>query len=100
MLRIGEIVRTNYGTGPYRITEIDGPCVCPEYVGLINGDASPSEPHYHLTCAWAGPIVRGIVPKESYLSGYRPDGTNVWCDDKLSFEGAAPGVTSDLFYVA
>ena len=33
----------------------------------------------------------------SYLNGYREDGTNVWSDDVLFFEGMAQGVTGDLF---
>jgi hypothetical protein len=51
----GEIVRTTYDTGPYSIIEVDGPCTSPGTKG------------------------------QSYLNGYRHDGTNVWNDDHLIF---------------
>lgn len=93
MLRIGEIVRTSYGSGPYRITMIDGPCTCPEYIKHLDGDETPSEPHYHLTCA-------GIEHNGSfYLNGFRPDGTSVWNKDSLIFDGPEKGETPDLFAI-
>lgn len=81
------IVTTNYGTGPYVITEVYGPCECPEYLRHLDGDDSPSEPHYHLTCRHAELPGQG----DYWLNGYRLDGTNVWCDDRLSLIGEAPG---------
>jgi len=98
-LQIGGIVRTNYETGPYRITDCFGPCRCPHPVAQINFENPPaSEPHYHLTCTSA--LERSGSARhdtESYLAGYRLDGTSVWSSDYLIFEGMARGVTLDLF---
>ncbi len=92
MLGIGEIVRTSYGTGPYRITDIDGPCQCPEYLRHIDGDETPSEEHYHLECV-------GADGSRSWLNGYRADGSSVWDDDTLIFDGTERFRTLDLFAV-
>lgn len=95
MIRIGETIRTSYGTGPFRIEAIDGPCACPEYLRWLENDNTPSEPHYHLTCA------RLEDKSPAWLNGYRPDGTNVWRnEDRLIFDGPEPNVTPDLFAVS
>ena len=52
-LRMGDMVKTNYGTGPYRIRYIKRNCTCPDYLDDINagcGKAPPRKPHIHLTC--------------------------------------------------
>lgn len=97
-LQPGMIVRTSYGTGPYRIREVVGPCTCPSFIDQIN-EANPpsSEPHFHLVCDWAGPRVGGRKYECSFLNGYRPDGTSVWSGDRLIFDGLAVGTTGDLF---
>lgn len=87
VVQLLNIVTTNYDTGPYVITEVDGPCRCPEYVRSLNGDESPSEPHYHLTCRRAEQPERG----EYWLDGYRLDGTSVWNNDRLILTGQARG---------
>ena len=92
MLRIGEIVRTSYDTGPYRIVGLSEPCTCPHYLHQIEGDDTPSETHYHLTCV-------DLNGREAWLGGYRADGTNVWSDDQLIFDGIEAGCTPDLFAV-
>lgn len=94
MLRVGEIIRTSYDTGPYVIIALDGPCTCPSYLDHINGHDHPSEPHWHITCK-----LHGVAEdrKDYWLNGYRPDGTCVWSRDHLIFEGPARGVTLDLF---
>lgn len=98
---INQVVRTNYGTGPYRITRIDGPCTCADYVAHIDGNDTPSEPHFHLTCVWAGAPRRGRDERGNYwLNGYRADGTSVWSDDRLLFDGTATGYSGDLFQAA
>lgn len=98
-LQAAAIVRTNYGTGPYIIKSVYGPCRCSDYLDYINLAEPPrSEPHYHLTCEHVGTSeVGGLKASPSYLGGYRPDGSNVWSDDRLVFEGVAEGVTGDLF---
>ena len=95
-LRIGEVVITNYGTGPYRIVEISEPCNCPRYEDEISMPNAPaSESHYHLTCR---PIKEGSNNRgPCYLNGFRQDGTNVWSDDILVFEGAEKNMTPDMF---
>lgn len=93
MLQLGEIVRTSYNTGPFRIVEISEICTCAEYVRELDGDDSPSEPHYHLTCV-------GVNNKKTYwLNGHRADGTSVWDDDYLIFEGVEANRNLDLFSV-
>lgn len=92
---INQVVRTSYGTGPYRITQVEGPCTCAEYVAHLNGDDTPSEPHFHLTCVWGGWLRDG--GREYWLNGYRADGTSVWNDDRLLFDGVAAGYSGDLF---
>tara|TARA_A100000171_G_C2126683_1_gene143967 strand:- start:1681 stop:1866 length:186 start_codon:yes stop_codon:yes gene_type:complete len=53
----------------------------------LDGDYSPSEPHYHLTCGIAEQPQQG----ERWLNGYRLDGTSVWNNDRLILTGQAPG---------
>lgn len=101
-LCIGEIVRTSYKTGPYRIIRASGPYTDPSFVDSINGIDRPSEPHFSLVCVWAGPVVERGARKskeEYYLNGYRLDGTSVWGDDFLIFESIAAGVNLQLFGV-
>jgi hypothetical protein len=85
VLRIGDVVRTSYGTGPYLITEIEGPCTCAAYLRHLDGDESPSEPHYHLTCEMVDEPRKGSY----WLNGYRLDGTSVWSGDRVEKVGAA-----------
>jgi len=80
---IGRIVRTSYGTGPYEIIGVSAPCDCPEYSRSLDGDKTPSEPHYHLECR-DHPARKGIE-SPSYLAGYRADGSSVWTEDRLIF---------------
>jgi len=99
-LCIGEIVRTSYNTGPYRIVRATGPHTSPSYLDSINGIDRPSEPHFCLVCVWAGPVFERAARKskeEYYLNGYRLDGTSVWGDDFLIFESVTAGVNLRLF---
>lgn len=85
-MKIGDIVSTNYGTGPYKIIMIDGPSTEPSYSDEINRKRPrKSEPHYNLTVQDVD--ARGNVVRKaySYLNGYRMDGTNVWDSDRLIF---------------
>ena len=81
------IVKTNYDTGPYVITEVIGPSTEPSFVCQINGDETPSEPHFHIKCRH----VRNPDGGDYWLNGYRLDGTSVWSDDRLELVGEAPG---------
>ena len=100
-LCVGEIVRTNYGTGPYRVVGAYGPCQCPKYLDWINQGqgVQASEPHFDLVCVDADARSRPGKDLRSYLNGYRRDGTSIWNDDFLIFESVPKGVTLDLFAV-
>jgi len=79
MLQVGDIVRTSYGTGPYRIIAITRNCRCPDYLDLIDGSDKPSKPHIHLVCVDSDEPVKDHYPykKLRWLNGYReyPDGS-------------------------
>lgn len=99
-IKVGDIVQTNDGTGPYYIAEIHGPSTRPHFLGEINGIDTPSEPHFYFRCGWAGAIAEGHIYEENYfLNGYRLDGTNVWSDDRLTVIGQQAGVQLDLLAV-
>lgn len=89
MLQLNAIVRTSYGTGPYVITELSGPCSC----NCSDERPHSTEPHYHIECQLVDRSRRGPY----WLNGYRLDGTNVWSRDRLAFEGLAPGASANLF---
>ena len=78
IVTIGAHLRTNYGTCPYVVREIDGPCTCVEYHDQINGRERPSQEHYHL-------VVRRPCGKggDYYLNGFTLDGRSVWGKDRL-----------------
>ena len=78
IVTIGAHLRTNYGTGPYVVREIDGPCTCVEYHDQINGRERTSQEHYHL-------VVRRPCGKggDYYLNGFTLDGRSVWGKDRL-----------------
>ena len=51
-LAVGDIIETNYNTGPYRIVEITRGCTCASYLDTLNnmGEELPPDPeHIHLT---------------------------------------------------
>lgn len=48
---IGDIIKTSYGTWPYRIVEIQRGCRCMAYLGIVNGAPElPAPEHLHITC--------------------------------------------------
>lgn len=73
ILSRGNIVRTSYGTGPYKIDTISGPCSCAEFTR-----DTPSDPHYHATCKSIDEGQAGTY----HLGGYRLDGTSTWTDEQ------------------
>ena len=73
------IVRTSYGTGPYVITKVSGPYTDPSFVASLNGDNTPSKPHYCFVCKDVG----NPRSHESYLNGYDENCNNVWRSDRL-----------------
>jgi len=88
----GNIVRTNYGTGPYLITHVSNPCTCPACMKHLDGDDSPSERHYHMTCC----DPRNTADKY-WLNGYRLDGTSVWSSDRVDVVGVGRNIQMELF---
>lgn len=77
-LRVGAYVRTSYGTGPYLVKTLKGPCTCVAYHDHLNGIERPSKPHYHM-------LVHVLSRQygDYYLNGYTLDGRSVWCKDRL-----------------
>jgi hypothetical protein len=83
---IGDIIITSYGTGPYEVIKVSGPCDCPKYIDLLDEDyehpAPRSKPHYHFTLKTPGEKKKSNF----YLNGYALQGGNiksVWSDDVI-----------------
>ena len=78
-LRVGMRVRTNYGTGPYRITHVSEECTCPSFLDSLElgNNAPKSKPHYHLACKKDG------LRDKFYLNGYDENLNSVWNNDRL-----------------
>jgi hypothetical protein len=93
-LSIGDVVQTNYGTGPYRVIDIERDCTCPSYLDALDvgGDEAPrSAPHMHITCVESSTPVRKRYGERElrWLSRFVETGdgriVNVWNDDELFF---------------
>jgi hypothetical protein len=83
---IGDIIKTSYGTGPYIVIDITGPCTCPAYRDIINGRYDHlSAPHYHITGEKDN--------RKYYLNGYALDQDgkikSIWLDDEIFITGYA-----------
>lgn len=81
-LKKGDIVKTNYNTGPFKIIEIRGPFTNPNFVDQINGRNIPSLPYYSFVCCNAdNPRDNGY-----YLNGFHNVNgriLSVWNDDEV-----------------
>ena len=83
-ISVGGVVRTNYGSGPYVVTSVSGPCTCPSFVDELNMDEPPrSRPHIHMSCT---DLKSG---KSGYsLNGYDPETLqSVWGSDYITVIG-------------
>ena len=81
-IKVGDIIRTNYGTGPYEVTDVKGPFTEPSFVDSLNmgKDAPKSPPYFCYTCRLAGSKKRG----DYYLNGYNGvTHKNVWRNDRI-----------------
>lgn len=81
-IKVGDIIRTSYGTGPYQVVDVKGPFTEPSYLDILNkgNDAPKSPPNFSYTCIKVGSKKR----EKFYLNGY--DGRthqNVWREDKI-----------------
>lgn len=95
-IEVGTVLRTSYGTGPYRVVEMTDGCDCPSYADSINiypEEKRPrSAPHAHLTVVDAGvpPEREHQQRHHHWLNGYAPAAggrwRSVWSDDELIVE--------------
>lgn len=87
---VGKIITTNYGTGPYRITEVAGPCRCPNYIDSLEQtwiyQAPRTEVHWHITMR-KHPKPEHEADHDYYLGQYRLDGTSVNSADRFEIIG-------------
>lgn len=74
------VIRTSYGTGPYRVVDFEKDCTCPSFMDAITlGNKAPaSKPHYHIVCRKVGES-KGFY----YLNGYDENLNSVWDNDRL-----------------
>lgn len=78
----GQIIKTNYDTGPYEVINVTRGCVCPNYHDVIEMlDPPASLPHIHL-------VVRGLEGHNrghiGWLSGFDEETLkSVWSSDEL-----------------
>lgn len=78
-LKVGDIVKTSYGTGPYRITRMR---ICEDYNACDftgRGKHPPNRPHMHLTCkavyleGMDNPMNIEPPRQDFYLNNYHPE---------------------------
>jgi len=87
-LQVGDVIRTSYGTGPYRVVEILRGCTCPSYLNQIERDdeAPASRPHVHMECRLVGREKEGPFT----VSGYDDETLkSVWNGDRIEIVGQA-----------
>lgn len=66
-LEKGMLIKTNYGTGPYRVISVKRGCTCPSCRYSNNFRDAPKRPeHIHIFCEDPGNKRRN----KSYLGGY------------------------------
>jgi len=83
MIPIGSIISTSYGTGPYILQSMHGPCNCGEYIESLDNPDCTSEDHYHLL------LTGKDISDKYYLGGYAlkdDTWTSEWNNDYLIIE--------------
>lgn len=81
MIRVGQVVRTSYGTGPYIIRNISGERTDPSFIDSLNlqEKAPRSLPHRNFEVSpLSDPKKKGY-----FLNGYDENLRSVWTDDYL-----------------
>jgi hypothetical protein len=100
-LAVGDLIRTSYGDGPYRIVKIEHGCTCTPYLAAINGPSEPEAPHSHIVCVDADVPLGGETEHHCrWLNYYRPiDETSYQASngDRVELVGHAAGVQMSLF---
>jgi hypothetical protein len=82
LVHVGDVVKTNYGTGPYRVEEVSELCTCPSYLSELNGDGAPSRPHVHLVLTKVDDTKKRKA--RYWLNGYDPATLqSVWSNDRI-----------------
>lgn len=82
LVHVGDVVKTNYGTGPYRVEEVSGLCTCPSYQSELEDDGTLSRPHVHLVLTKVGDTKKRKA--RYWLNGYDPATLqSVWSDDRI-----------------
>jgi hypothetical protein len=82
-LAVGDLIKTNYNTGPYRVVEIKRGCTCPAYLDELNSGGRtlpPAPDHLHITC---------VKPADARQKGY------YWLNRYLEEKGRIRSVDSD-----
>lgn len=82
-IKTGMLVETSYSKSIYRIVDRGHVCTCVEFNRHLDGDDTPSEPHFCMTAELTD--QKGAY---RYLKGYRANGTSVWRKDFLTVVGA------------
>jgi hypothetical protein len=78
-IEIGDLVKTSYGTGPFRIVKIVRGCHCPR-----NYDESPLPSYGHIHLMVQYETHDHNHGKMGYLNGYREDDLcSIWNSDYL-----------------
>lgn len=95
-IEVGAIVKTSYGTGPYKIIQVTGPCTCTKYTSALYDFKNPlaSLPHYHFVCTEKNGIRKPV------LNGYNKQNgkiKSVWCNDEIEVISFKAGHQFSLF---
>jgi len=84
MINVGDIVKTSYDTGPYRVLSVSGPWTHPsfhdEVIRGLYDKAPPSKPHYSMVVVPVDITVgQERQTDHCYLNGYEPtDAPDIW----------------------
>lgn len=86
-IKPGDIIKTNYGSGPHIVEKVFGPCRCSEIVvgpyqenkdtNYLNPDGIYEKEHYHFICR----CPKGHTSRRYFLNGYFQTGDryrNIW----------------------
>lgn len=81
MIRVGQVVRTSYGTGPYIIRNISGERTDPKFIDTLN--LQEKAPRSLLHRNFEVSPLSDPKKKGYFLNGYDENLRSVWTDDYL-----------------